>query len=177
MPAAAAPLVSPLKTDLDGDGRLETVALRSYEKAGETYGQLVVFRHDGQLLWQAPRHGEAFVFLGPYDRGTLELLYRHQGKVWLLASYQKSDVRPTRFRLFVWSQGFKHVRDGALLPANQRPATFEWAENPGASRWIDQFLGEQDGLLEVRVTDLQARASEQIKLRPDGDEFVLSRGG
>lgn len=173
----AEPLVSVHPIDVDGDGTVERVALRRFEKDGVEYGQLVLTDAAGKVVWEASTRAPEFLFLGEFDKGTLEAAYRQDGSAMLLASYQKSDVSPTRFRQFMWhGHGFVHLRDGHLLPAPQRPATFIWSQNPAASRWLEEFNGtDGHGRLRARITDLEARKKEEMLLRPDDKEFVLTR--
>lgn len=172
-PLGALPLTSEQTIDLDGDGTLERVGLVEFGEQGVTYGQLTVTDWNGEVLWQAPRNAEDFVFLGEFDRGLVEAVYRDGGQVYLLGSYQKSDVRPTRFRLFLWNgSGFDHLRSGSLLPQEQRPGTFGWNEL-GASVWIESFDGStEDGILRARVTNLMEREQSDVLLRPVGDEYI-----
>ncbi len=169
-------LVSTHQIDLDGDGVKEVVGLRKFERDGVEYGQLVVADQKGRILWEASTKAPEFLFLGEFDKGTLEAAYRQDESAFLIASYQKSDVSPTRFRQFMWhDRGFVHLRNGSLLPAPQRPATFIWKEDPGASRWLEEFKGSNaKGHLRAEITDLGTRSKEEMWLRPDGKEFVLT---
>lgn len=175
--------ITPLSYDLDQDGQPETITLRHFEQEGVPLGQLVVLDAAGKVRYQGASRSsdpewpqEKDIFLGQYDRGTLEVvgeLYG-DGRVYLLGSYQKSDVSPTRYRLFVWNgNAFQHVRDGRLTGAPQRPATFVWSDDPAAERWVDRFDGWDQGLFQATVTDLRTGQTEAAKLSLQDDEFVL----
>lgn len=177
-------LLSPLSCDLDGDGVQEIVALRPFLQDDVELGQLVVLNAKGDTLWSGPAHSatpispqEPDVFLGEFDLGDLEVVgeFFRRGKVQLLGTYQKSDVRPTRFRLLEWDgSAFRHLRSGHLIPAPQRPATFIWTDNPAADQWVESFLGfGDDGLFRAQVQDLKAGESTTVLLAPQGEEFVL----
>jgi hypothetical protein len=162
--------------DVNGDGTTEYVGLREYESDGLVYGRLVLTDSEGVVVWEAPVNVKEFRFLGEFDAGGLEAAYRTQdGQVFLLGSYQKSDVRPTRYRIFTWhDRRFVHLRDGDLLPAPQRPATFVWSDDPGAARWVEEVRGaDENGDLKALVTDLKKREREEVVLRPNGLEYVL----
>lgn len=156
--------------DVDGDGVSEVVGLREYERDGVTYGQLVLTDKAGQTLWEGSKKVKEFTFLGEFDGGGLEAVYGDQNGVFVLASYQKSDVRPTRYRLFTWhGRGFVHLRDGALLGSQ---GAFVWKDDLGASRWIDRFEGsDSQGRLKAVVTDLKARSQETVLVRPGSRGF------
>lgn len=177
-PLWAEELVSAHWLDVDGDGVYERVGLRPFERDGVRYGQLVVTDGRGDIVWEGPKDVSEFLFLGEFDKGTLEAAYRYQGSAFLIGSYQKSDVRPTDFRQFMWhDHRFVHLRDGNLLPAPQRPATFVWAKNPRAERWLEEFQGaDKEGRLKAGIQDLRARKFEALLLRPDHQEFVLGTG-
>lgn len=153
----------------------ERVGLRKFQEDGVTYGQLVMTDGRGDVLWEGSRKVSEFRFLGEFDKGTLEVAYSVNGSTFLIASYQKSDVRPTKFRQFMWhDHRFVHLRDGNLLPAPQRPATFVWMDNPGASRWLEEFRGTGGGgALKVQVMEIPG-GDEEWLVRPDGNEFVLT---
>jgi hypothetical protein len=177
--------MTPLQCDVDGDGVMETVAIRPFLQEGVELGQLVLFDAQGTILWTGPSSSaspvyplEPDIFLGEFDLGDLEAVgdFAGNGKLMLLGTYQKSDVRPTRFRLFEWNgHGFEHVRSGSLLPAPQRPATFVWADDPGSEVWIETFYGfGDDGLFRASLCELKAGGLTDIMLSLQGDEFVLS---
>lgn len=162
--------------DIDGDGTAEYVGLREYEVDGVFYGRLIVADEKGRDLWVGPNTNREFRFLGEFDGGTLEAAYQtSDGQVFLLASYQKSDVRPTKFRLFTWhNRGFVHLRDGSLLPTSKPADKFVWSDKPQASRWIEAFNGaDGEGNLKAQFTDMRAGRQSKILLRPKGKEYVL----
>jgi hypothetical protein len=179
-------VLTPLSCDLDGDGIAETIALRPFLQQGVELGQLIVMDAQGKIVWSGATESanpqnpqEPDIFLGEFDLGDLEAVgdFAGNGRIRLLGTYQKSDVRPTRFRLFEWNgQGFVHLRSGSLLPAPQRPATFVWKDAvPEAQVWIESFLGvAEDGRLPAIVTDLTSGEQTRVLLDPQGEEFVLS---
>jgi hypothetical protein len=177
-------LISPLQYDINGDGAIETVAVRPFVQDGVELGQLVLLDSSGKVLWAGSSHSgspsyptEPDIFLGEYDLGDLEVVgdFAGNGKVMLLGTFQKSDVSPTRFRLFEWDgAGFRHCRSGNLVPAPQRPATFVWADAPGSEVWIESFRDfDANGLFHALLSDIQAGEETEILLAPDGEEFVL----
>ncbi|MBI3927208.1 MAG: hypothetical protein HY319_16850 [Armatimonadetes bacterium] len=182
-----AELASALSYDLNGDGKPETIGLRKFQQGGVTLGQLVVLDHRAKVLWEGPRRSaeptyppEPCVFLGDFDRGVPEAVgdFDGDGKVELIGSWQKSDVSPTRFRLLRWNgKAFVHVKNGNLVPAPQRPATFVWTDRPQAEVWLDEFVGRStDGLWKVKITDLSGKAyPAETVVRPTADGFVLAR--
>lgn len=178
-------LITPLVVDLDGDGKVEVVAIRPFVQDGVELGQLVVRDEAGKTIWEGPSHSaspsypqEPDIFLGEFDLGDLEAVgdFNGDGKIELMGTYQKSDVRPTRFRLFeLDGKAFVHRRSGSLLPAPQRPATFVWAENAGAKSWIESFHGFDQGRFQATLNDLSAGTSSEVELasQDGGDGLVL----
>lgn len=177
-------VLSPLLCDIDGDSVPETVAIRPFVQDGVELGQLILFDREGKILWAgparsaSPRHPtEPEIFLGEFDLGDLEAVgdFAGDGKIRLLGTYQKSDVRPTRFRLFEWNgRGFEHLRSGSLLPAPGQPATFIWSDSPNPEVWIESFHGFlDDGLFRAAVLDARAGEESQVLLSSEGDAFVL----
>ncbi|MCA9795788.1 MAG: VCBS repeat-containing protein [Candidatus Eremiobacteraeota bacterium] len=174
--------VRSLKADLDGDGRDEVVRLVEYEVDGVTLGQLVV-EAQGKVLWRGPRSKQAyneepFRFLGEFDGGDLIFLadYDHDGKVDLVASDQKSDVRPTVYRLFHWNgQKFVFDRRAMLVPQPQKPATYNW-EKPDPSRtvWVETIRVLDGQAFELQVTNLGHEAYALKTRWLAGEGFVLS---
>ena len=178
-------LITPLVVDLNGDGKVEIVAIRPFVQDGVELGQLVVRDEAGKTIWEGPSHSaspssprEPDIFLGEFDLGDLEAVgdFNGDGKIELMGTYQKSDLRPTRFRLFEWDgKAFVHRRSGSLLPAPQRPATFVWAENPGATSWIESFHGFDQGCFQATLNDLSAGTNTHVDLasQDGGNEMVL----
>ncbi len=178
--------------DLNRDGRPEIVALKAFTQEGVRLGQLLVLDGRDRLLWAGPRRtavpqspSEPLVFGGDFDRGEVEVLgdLDGDGRVELLGTYQKSDVRPTRFRLLRWTgRAFTHVRSGALVPAGQRPGTWVWRERAGeAPTWIERFVTLRPGrLLSVEVTDLDGGVPApptRLEVRATPEGFVTTGPG
>lgn len=137
-----------IPVDLNGDGRPEQVALRRYQLGHVPMAQLVVLNAAGQTLWSAPRVKDAYAdspwaFLGEFDLGDISWVddYDGNGQVDLCATCQKSDMSPTRFKLFHWD-GKRFVYDRTVMLVNlpQKPATFGWKPyDPGAPAWVNSL--------------------------------------
>jgi len=145
--------------DLTGDGRPEMVRLQTFDSHGATYAQLVVQGPAGKNLWVGPRKRDSpLVFGGDFDLGEICAVgdLFGDGKAELLGTYQKSDVSPTRYRVLRWEGNqFVHLRSGSLIPAPQKPATFVWGKDPGASCWIDSVdKALPAGRFEVQIMDM-----------------------
>ncbi len=150
-----------IAVDLNGDGRKEYVVLKPYNLGEASRGQLLVLDTAGKILWTGPRikdiHSNSpWAFLGEFDLGDISWVddYDGDGKVDLCATYQKSDVRPTHFRLFHWDgKGFVYDRSAMLVPAPQKPATFEWkAYSPEATSWVDSMICTSSGRYRAEIS-------------------------
>lgn len=175
-PLWAEPIIAKQMVDVDADGLKEWVGLQTYEHQGVTLGQMVLIDGRGDVLWAGSKTAPQFIFLGEFDGGEIEAAYQtDDGQTFVVASYQKSDVRPTRFRLFTWhNRGFVHLRDGHLLASPSDARRFTWGDNLGAQSWLEGFDGtDKQGRLKARVTDLQARSKESVLLRPEGKDYLI----
>ena len=172
-----------IAVDLNGDGKKEFVVLKPYTLGEVERGQLQVLDSAGKILWTGPRikdiHSNSpWVFLGEYDMGDISWIedYDGDGKVDLCATYQKSDVRPTHFRLFHWNgKGFVYDRSAMLVPAAQKPATFEWqAYAPEASTWVESLIAAGAGRYRAEVSSPpEPTETAQLRYR-SGEGFVRS---
>jgi len=143
-----------IAVDLNGDGKKEYVVLKPYNVGEVSCGQLLVLDAAGKILWTGPRIKDAhsnspWLFLGEFDLGDISWVddYDGDGRVDLCATYQKSDVRPTHFRLFHWDgKGFVYDKSAMLVPVPQKPATYEWkAYSPDATTWVDSMICTSSG--------------------------------
>lgn len=151
-----------MKVDLNGDGRKETVRLVPY-KVGETeLGQLIVEDSRGVTLWRAPKckdaySSEPFHFLGEFDRGDLECLldFDGDGRPEIVATGQKSDVRPTTFLVYRWTgKAFMLVNEGMLVPDG---AVYKFKVfDPMANAWVDRIHNKGNGRFQLDVSRLGA---------------------
>lgn len=149
-----------IAVDLNGDGRKELVVLKPYSAGEVTKGQLMVLDSAGKIIWTGPRIKDAYSnspwsFLGEFDLGDIAWIsdYDGDGQVDLCATYQKSDVRPTQFRLFHWNgKGFVYDKSAMLVPAPQKPATLIWqAYSPEATTWVETMTCTGPGSFRVDV--------------------------
>lgn len=183
--AVAAPTYHQVvRADLNGDRRPEQIALVPY-KLGETrMGQLLVLDAQGRRLWAAPRVKDPFedspwAFLGEFDLGDICWVddFDADGDVDLLATLQKSDVSPTRYKLFHWDgKKFVYDRKGALLPQPQKPATYSWGESTGGeAEWVDSLRRTGPGRFKGTVMSMEGKTTvQQLRYLP-GEGFVLAR--
>jgi len=168
-------LLSKHPVDIEGDGHSEWIGLREFQRDGVVLGQMVMMDDRGNIVWEGSKEAQEFIFLGEFDGGAIEAAYRtNDGQVFVIGSYQKSDVRPTRFRLFTWhDHRFVHLRDGQLSPHSNNPKRFVWADDPEASLWVEAFEGSTDhGLLKIQISDLQAGSQDKGLLRPSGQDYI-----
>lgn len=169
--------------DLNGDGRPEQVLLQTYALEGVEKGQLKVLSAAGKVLWTSPRvktpyEESPWSFLGEFDRGDLCFVddYNGDGRVDLVATGQKSDVRPTLFKIYHWDgRRFVFEREAMLVAAPQKPGTFPWTRyDPGASSWIDTLQRTAPGRYQASLCKIP-HPSQQLKLRYQaGEGFVVS---
>ena len=169
--------------DLNGDGRPETVVLHTYNVEGVEKGQLKVLSPRGKVIWAAPRvktpyEDGPWSFLGEFDRGDICFVddYDGDGRVDLVATGQKSDVRPTLYKIYHWDgRRFVFEREAMLVAAPQKPATFPWTKyDPAASSWIDTLERASRGLYRASLCEIP-NPSQQLKLRYQaGEGFVIS---
>ena len=172
-----------LAVDLNGDGRPDTIRLITYKANDVTLGQLVVEDAGGKLLWKGPRFSDAYAsdpyrFLGEFDRGDLEFAgdLDGDGRVELVATYQKSDVRPTEFRMFRWNgKRFVFEQRGMLVPQPQKPATFNFSKaDPARTYWVDE-IRKAGGHYRLKIMDLRTqKSSTETANWVKGQGFILS---
>ncbi len=105
---------------------------------------------------------EPFRFLGEFDRGDFEFIgdFDQDGKVDLVATEQKSDVRPTVYKIFHWD-GHQFVFDkSAMLTPEPRergknPFYYSFKPfDPASSVWVDSIKLSDKGLYELSISDL-----------------------
>lgn len=176
LPVGARQLMSPLNIDLDGDGRVETVGLKTYDVKGVRYGQLVVMNSDGPPRWEAP-NADPFIFLGEFDLGELEAVgdFDGDGKIELLGTYQKSDVSPTKFRLFRWDgKKFVHLKSGYLTQAPQKPATFVWSDDAASPRYIESLKNLRDRRLKAVISAPPKTEQHWLRFDVRAGELTIS---
>lgn len=170
------------QVDLNHDGTPEVVGLRVYLVEGVRLGQLVVLNRQGQQLWAAPRVNSLddpgpWSFLGEFDGGDIAFVddFNRDGKVNLVATIQKSDVRPTCFKLFHWDgHGFVFERKAMLVSQPQKPATFDWTNyDPAVGAWVESIRSLGSGHYEAQLMELPG-APETAKMRyHPGEGFIL----
>ncbi len=162
-------------TDVDGDGKAETISRRKSDSKEEigTFYQIFVKDASGAVLWKSPAtfdsaHPLAF---GEWHFGiSLPQLVAdvdRDGIVELIAPAPQSDVSPTFFRVLEWvGDGFapRHVR--ALSGKGQKGALFKWTDEPSLSGWwVQQWLGAGDGGWVVEMVSM-----------PEGEELRIATG-
>ena len=172
-----------IAVDLNGDGKNEFVVLRPYNVGEVSRGQLLVLDSSGKIIWTGPKIKDAssnspWIFLGEFDLGGISWVddYDGDGKVDLCATYQKSDVRPTHFRLFHWNgKGFVYDKSAMLVPVPQKPGTFEWkAYAPEAASWVESLICTSPGRYRAEISAAPDQ-TESIKLRyQTGEGFVVT---
>ncbi len=170
-----------IAVDLNGDGKKEFVVLKPYNVGDSSRAQLLVLDSTGKILWTGPRIKDPYSnspwsFLGEFDLGDISWVddYDGDGKVELCATYQKSDVRPTQFRLFRWNgKGFVYEKSAMLVPAPQKPATFEWrAYAPEAPSWVESMICTSAGRYRAEVSSPPS-PGETVSLRYQPGEGFL----
>ena len=168
--------------DLNRDGRPEQVVLAYYKVGQVQLGQLQVLSPQGKVIWASPKLKDAFEdspwqFLGELDLGDISWIddYDRDGQVDLCATDQKSDVSPTRFRLFHWD-GKRFVYDQTynLTAASQKPVSFEWAQpRPDLSAWVNSMKRVAPGVFSVEFLEIpKGSQSYRVRYLP-GQGFVL----
>lgn len=164
--------------DLDGDGIPETIGLRAYQgryyESDIALKQLVVFDHEDREIWSGPKGNwkDPLVFGGPYDSLDIHAIGIVEGEITLLGDHQRSDVRPTVFRLFHWDgRAFVPSAEGALVPDGER---FVWvASDESAMResWVDEVISiSPKGQWKVRVTSIPERESKVLDIHESAIE-------
>lgn len=183
--AAGAEVRQTFPVDLDGDGKTEQVQLRTYTMSGTRYGQLAVLR-GGKPVWQGPRartqeqaYRDPYVLLGEFDLGDISFVgdYDGDGRVDLVATRQKSDVRPTVFSQFVWTgKKFAFVRQLCLLPLPGEPQRFGW--KPAGKTdplWVDQLRRNLDGSFGAELVDFASGERSHVRLKWADGAFSVAR--
>lgn len=169
--------------DLTGDGRKEQVVLQTYDVGGTRMGQLLVLGPKGRTLWAAPKVKDPYedspwAFLGEFDLGDIAWVgdYDGDGDVDLCATYQKSDVRPTEYRLFHWARDrFVFDRRGILIAQPQKPATYNWAPaDPSLSSWVDSMKWVGPGQFQLKVSTIPEPSKTYKARYQAGEGFVVS---
>ncbi|MBS2037629.1 hypothetical protein JST97_21765 [bacterium] len=169
------------KVDLDHDGQPEKVALAYYPVGDVKMGQLQVFSSKGKLLWASPKLKETlsespWSFLGEFDLGDISWVddYDGDGKVDLCATVQKSDVSPTRFRLYHWNgQAFRYDKTVSLSAATSQANTFEWtAPKDDLSAWGESMKRLGPGLFEINYLEIpKGSRLHKVRFKP-GQGFI-----
>lgn len=150
-----------LRGDLDGDGRIERVALIPFLiKEYDAFMQLVVFSDDGRKIWSSPRvpeRGNNMVF-GVFDTGSheMQLLYDldKDGRMELICSTPRSDVRPDLYQVLKWD-GDQFVTDfhSSLIRQETDRSLFlwkKWDRSGGPVCWV-QDLHKENGQIKGDV--------------------------
>lgn len=172
-----------LYVDLNKDGQKELIVLKPYLVEGVTLGQLQVLSYTGKVIWSGPRvqkpySNSPWSFLGDFDMGDISWIgdYDNDGVIDLCATYQKSDVRPTHFRLFHWNgQKFVFDRSAMLVPAPQKPATYVWKTySPDATLWVETMKLSTPGTYQLQVFNPPNEPyAMQVRYR-QGEGFVFT---
>lgn len=172
LPLTADEIERVVRYDLDGDGVPETIGLRAYDgryyESDIVLKQLVVFDQEGREIWSGPK-GEwkdPLVFGGPYDSLDVHAVGIVDGEITLIGDHQRSDVRPTVFRLFRWDgQAFVPVGEGALIPDGERFVWVDSDESVMRDSWIDEVISiSPDGQWRMRLTSIPERNSTVVDI-------------
>ena len=173
-PLAADELERVLRFDLNNDGRTETIGLRPYDgryyESDIVLKQLVVLDQAGGEIWSGPK-GEwrdPLVFGGPYDGFDLHAIGKVGGKITLIGDYQRSDVRPTVFRLFQWDgRAFVASKEAALIP---RENSYVWVpadDSVMCESWVDEVMTiSPEGAWRVKVTSIPEQGTKVLDIEP-----------
>ena len=172
LPLAADEIERAVRYDLDGDGVPETIGLRAYEgryyESDIVLKQLVVFDQEGREMWSGPK-GEwrdPLVFGGPYDSLGIHAIGVIDGEITLLGDHQRSDVRPTVFRLFRWDgQAFVPTVEGALVHRGDRFVWVSADESVMKEYWIDEVRSiSPEGQWRVKTISIPDRKSNVMDI-------------
>ncbi len=177
------------QTDLDGDGRPETVALVAYQVTESSYfGQLVVSRSTGQVLWKGPRPSDPQdpLAFGAWDWGIagLEVVadLDRDGRTEILGALPQSDVRPATFRVLRWNgKAFQKAFARCLVESPANSGRYRWArptDQYQGLRWIGSFESiARDGTCSARIYDTRTSGCRlgMAQVAPDGQGFHVVR--
>lgn len=170
-----------IAVDLNGDRVNEQVCLQRYRVDEVTKGQLVVLSSKGKTLWSAPRVQDAYStspwsFLGEFDMGDISWVedYDRDGRVDLCATEQKSDVRPTLFKLFHWDgRRFVFDKTAMLVAAPQKPATYTWTPfEASVSSWVNTLTRVGKGKFSGEIVTIPEPAEKVRFHYQPGEGFI-----
>jgi hypothetical protein len=177
------------QVDLDGDGSLETVALVAYRVEEASYfGQLMVNRADGQVLWAGPKPadpGDPLAF-GAWDWGVagLEVVgdLDRDGRIEVLGALPQSDVRPATFRVLRWNgSAFRKAFSRCLVESPANSGRYQWtrpSDQYQGLRWIGSFQSTaRDGTCVAQVYDTRNSGCRlgMALVAPDAQGFHVVR--
>lgn len=155
-----------LHFDVNDDGIEEIIALSAYNvKDGGYMGQLLVSNPKGEVIFAGPRPEKAkdpcafghFIY-GNADLQAVVIDEDDEGRhVSLIGAMPISDLRPTPFRVWRWTQGMfvpEFINTLVEWPADSN--CYVWQDNNfeyATDRWISKFWYNDQGELMGRIVD------------------------
>jgi len=175
--------------DLNGDGKMEKVGLRAYNKTEEEYlGQIVVSDSRGVTIWESPKmkdrnSSDPFLF-GAFNAGcSLPEIVADidgDGKIEMLSTAPISDVSPMPFLEFRWDgRKFVFIQRKVLMESSKGSGEFAWQKPQGYTGcWIMNFKsGKGDGTFLVYIFSRYdgKEMGGQAEVRPSKSGFKVVR--
>ncbi len=153
-----------LQSDIDHDGKLETIAWRKTSSAelGDYY-QLVVIDDTGAVLWEGPRKADdtdPLIFFSLDTGVSLPQImadFDLDGNVELLAPMAQSDVSPTCYRKLRWrGDHFEPLLQSALMFDIDSDNRFVWRQVTGAGgTWVSKLSRTKEGEVAAEITSMR----------------------
>jgi len=189
--------------DIDGDGAIETIALRAcnlqIDKSNGTeeimsyHGRLTVLKNAGgveKTLWEASmppsgyegkRDSVDFIF-GDFGLEVIEAFGNITATkaVEIISPSLQSDLRPVTYRLFRWdNKEFKTAKFGVLKGKLESPDKFSWSEYKDADvdkcSWVGKILNiVSPGVVEAEIFSYNGVVIiGKAILKYQNDEFIV----
>jgi len=182
-------IVISFTVDLNGDGKMEKVGLRAYNKTEEEYlGQIVVSDSRGTTIWESPKmkdrnSTDPFLF-GAFTAGcSLPEVVADidgDGKIEMLITARISDVSPMPYLEFRWDgKKFVFIQEKVLMESSKGSGEFAWQKRQSHSGcWILSFKASKgDGTFLVYIFSRRdgKEMGGQAEVRPTRSGFKVIR--
>lgn len=174
--------VAPLRVDLDGDGKLETLRLTCAPGNGCVDYFLDVLAPDGRVLFAGPREGPSLLIFCSCHAGVYlpEVFFDMDGdgRKEMILLHPRSDVSPTAVEAFRFNgSGFDHVlTNKAYFAAKENPdllrAVDYREDGPEPYRYLYGLKTDKSGELIASIAGDGASGEAVVRFTPEGLKVI-----